>query len=236
MLFKSADRANLIIVAWRKKKLKALLETYKAFRQQVQASNTIEQRIFAEEIPEENNVQEEPTIAVTTKVEEVDKTIPNQAVIEKATRKKLKSKTSIASLLKDANSEILLEEDNSHQVVLNQENLNKLWKDFIDSIRTSAQSSFVSVAERQQPLLENGTIFFKEDNNIALEMLKLQKMELIRFLLHHTTENIIPIEFILEKPDDAEEVKYKRPIDRLEELIQENEHIKSFIKEFELDF
>ena len=236
MLFKSADRANLVIVAWRKKKLKALLETYKAFRQQVQASNTIEQRIFAEEIPEENNVQEEPTIAVTTKVEEVDKTIPNQAVIEKATRKKLKSKTSIASLLKDANSEILLEEDNSHQVVLNQENLNKLWKDFIDSIRTSAQSSFVSVAERQQPLLENGTIFFKEDNNIALEMLKLQKMELIRFLLHHTTENIIPIEFILEKPDDAEEVKYKRPIDRLEELIQENEHIKSFIKEFELDF
>lgn len=236
MLFKSADRANLIIVAWRKKKLKALLETYKAFRQQVQASNTIEQRIFAEEIPEENNVQEEPTIAVTTKVEEVDKTIPNQAVIEKATRKKLKSKTSIASLLKDANSEILLEEDNSHQVVLNQENLNKLWKDFIDSIRASAQSSFVSVAERQQPLLENGTIFFKEDNNIALEMLKLQKMELIRFLLHHTTENIIPIEFILEKPDDAEEVKYKRPIDRLEELIQENEHIKSFIKEFELDF
>lgn len=67
-------------------------------------------------------------------------------------------------------------------------------------------------------------------------MLKLQKMELIRYLLKHTTENIIPIEFILEKSDDTEETKYKRPIDRLEELIQENEHIKTFIRAFELDF
>ena len=148
-------------------------------------------------------------------------------------RKILPNRTGIGSLLKEVKEEISVRRTDENRIELTIDSLPGLWKAFLDDIRNKAQQSFLSVANSQQPDLQEETIIFSVPNNISLEMLQLHKTEIMTYFLARTTAKV-QLEFRLVKKEETART-YRSPKERLREMAQANDAVNKLIQKFDLN-
>jgi hypothetical protein len=138
----------------------------------------------------------------------------------------------MGSMLKEVNEHISAKKSDENKIELTPESLPELWQAFLEHIRVKAQSSFMSVAEKQVPLLEEHLIVFTESNNISLELLQLHKREITSYFIAKTTAKV-HLDFRLSK---KREIKTHKPAkERLREMIASNEAVNKLIQKFDLN-
>lgn len=148
-------------------------------------------------------------------------------------RKILPTRPGIGSLLKEVKEEISVKRTDENKVELTADSLPGLWKQFLDEIRHKAQHSFLSVADSQQPDLQEETIIFSVPNNISLEMLQLHKTEIMTFIIAKTTAKV-QLDFRLDKKEEAVRT-YRSPKERLREMANANDAVNKLIQKFDLN-
>jgi hypothetical protein len=147
-------------------------------------------------------------------------------------KRELPKSSSIGNMLKDIHQEVV-QENKEVKVELTEESLPELWTQFLSENREKLQNAFLSVAERQKPLLADGEITFIETNNISLELLQLHKIDIVSFFIKKTTSPTVHLNFKLNKKEELTK-NYKTAKDRLKDMIDENPAVLELIKKLEL--
>ena len=175
-----------------------------------------------------------PETPKKTVEKETEQENPEEAplIVAEPKRKILPNRSSMGSLLKEVNEHIAAKKPDENRMELTPESLPELWKTFLEHIRVKAQTSFMSVAEKQQPTLEEHLIVFTESNNISLELLQLHKTEITTYFISKTTAKV-HLDFRLSK---QREIKSHKPAkERLREMIANNESVTRLIQKFDLN-
>ena len=116
-----------------------------------------------------------------------------------------------------------------------QENVEILWKKFIEYISPNAQNSFLNIIMNQMPKIEDNIITVQVSNNINYEIMQLHSSDIVHFFISNTNTNEIELKIeILKKEADVLLIK-RKPIDRLKDLIAENDKILYMIQKLKLD-
>ena len=136
-------------------------------------------------------------------------------------------------MLKEIHKEVVIEIE-ENKVELKEENLQTLWKNFLDENKTKLQNAFMNVALTQIPVLLEDKITFTITNNVSLEMLQLHKMDITAYFRKKTTSITVVPEFYLKK-NESQQKNYKTTKDRLKEMIDENASVLKLIEKFELN-
>jgi hypothetical protein len=148
-------------------------------------------------------------------------------------KKELPKSSMLGSIKKNLHTEVV-KEITEEKVALTEENLQVLWKGFLTENKAKLQNAFLSVAERQVPVLSEDKIIFVEENNVSLEMLQLHKVDIVSYFLRKCTLQQIPLEFKINKSEEIEK-SYKTKKDRLRDMISTNAAVLKLIEKFNLD-
>jgi len=158
--------------------------------------------------------------------------ISNQISQNKPKRELPKSST-LGAMFKDIHQEVVIEKD-ENKIELNEENLQVLWKSFLEENKATLQNAFMNVAQTQVPVLIEDRITFTVTNNVSLEMLQLHKMDITSYFRKKTTSSTVVPDFQLKK-NESQQKNYKTAKDRLKDMIDANSAVLKLIEKFELN-
>jgi len=156
----------------------------------------------------------------------------NQKPQNKAKRELPKSST-LGSMFKEIHTEVVIEVDHN-KVDLTSDNIQSIWKEFLEENKATLQNAFMSVAINQTPELIEDKIVFVLTNNISSELLQLHKMDITSYFRKRTTSTIVVPEFVMKKSENQQK-NYKTTKDRLKDMIDANNAVLKLIEKFELN-
>ncbi len=163
----------------------------------------------------------------------LEPTIAEQPSIAIRSKKVLPKQSSLGAMLKDIHQDVVADHQESI-LEFNDESVQLIWKEFLEINKGKLQHAFLSVAEKQLPVLDGEVITFTETNNISLELLQLYKMDILSFFRTRINSKNASLSFKLLK-NDQDQKAYKTPKDRLKDMIVDNASVLKFIEKLDLN-
>jgi hypothetical protein len=148
-------------------------------------------------------------------------------------KRELPKSSTLGSMFKEIHTEVVIEVDHN-KVDLTSDNIQSIWKEFLEENKATLQNAFMSVAINQTPELIEDKIVFVLTNNISSELLQLHKMDITSYFRKRTTSTIVVPEFVMKKSENQQK-NYKTTKDRLKDMIDANNAVLKLIEKFELN-
>lgn len=148
-------------------------------------------------------------------------------------KRELPKSSTLGSMFKEIHTEVVIEVDHN-KVDLTSDNIQSIWKEFLEENKATLQNAFMSVAINQIPELIEDKIVFVLTNNISSELLQLHKMDITSYFRKRTTSTTVVPEFVMKKSENQQK-NYKTTKDRLKDMIDANNAVLKLIEKFELN-
>lgn len=148
-------------------------------------------------------------------------------------KRELPKSSTLGSMFKEIHKEVVIEVDHN-KVDLTSDNIQSIWKEFLEENKATLQNAFMSVAINQTPELIEDKIVFVLTNNISSELLQLHKMDITSYFRKRTTSTTVVPEFVMKKSENQQK-NYKTTKDRLKDMIDANNAVLKLIEKFELN-
>lgn len=148
-------------------------------------------------------------------------------------KRELPKSSTLGSMFKEIHKEVVIEVDHN-KVDLTSDNIQSIWKEFLEENKATLQNAFMSVAINQTPELIEDKIVFVLTNNISSELLQLHKMDITSYFRKRTTSTTVVPKFVMKKSENQQK-NYKTTKDRLKDMIDANNAVLKLIEKFELN-
>lgn len=190
--------------------------------------------IKSDEIIEEAKVPVNTTLSVAKNTNEIKQdNLIEQNLTSRKPKRELPKSSTLGAMYKEIHKEVILEVD-ENKVDLTNDNIQSIWKEFLEDNKATLQNAFMSVAINQTPELIEDKIVFVLTNNISSELLQLHKMDITTYFRKRTTSTTVVLEFIMKKSENQQK-NYIQPRDRLKDMIKNNKAVLMLIEKFELN-